>query len=353
VPYTGVESSCWISVKNALVWYMRPQETSMIGLWRLITRTDYDVLYINSLFSELSIKVLFLRAMGFLGRAEVVLAPRGELSPGALEIKGAKKKIYLVISRLAGFYRDIIWHASTKYEADDISRIFPKTLSRFGMRDRQVRIAPDPFLLPENPFSATNPTSLYKEPGHLRIISISRITKKKNLEFAIRLLVGIKGCVQFDIYGPCEDPGYWDKCKSIIETLPSNVTVAYGGVVCSSEARDLFRRYHLFLFPTLGENFGHVIPEALSSGCLVLSSDQTPWRSLAKEKIGWDIGLDNLSGFQEALNTALDLNNEEFSRRSDAARHFMRKYCQKQTLELDELYTQLFANSPSRLNSGR
>jgi hypothetical protein len=43
--------------------------------------------------------------------------------------------------------------------------------------------------------------------------------------------------------------------------------------------------YDLFLFPTLGENYGHVISEALASGCPVVISDQTPWRNLEAEGI--------------------------------------------------------------------
>jgi len=38
--------------------------------------------------------------------------------------------------------------------------------------------------------------------------------------------------------------------------------------------------YDAFIFPTLGENFGHVIIESLSAGCPVLCSDQTPWNDV-------------------------------------------------------------------------
>ena len=38
--------------------------------------------------------------------------------------------------------------------------------------------------------------------------------------------------------------------------------------------------YNLFVLPTLGENFGHVIIEALTLGIPVLLSDRTPWTSI-------------------------------------------------------------------------
>lgn len=46
-----------------------------------------------------------------------------------------------------------------------------------------------------------------------------------------------------------------------------------------------------FLFPTLGENYGHVIFEALAAGCPVIVSDQTPWQDLEKREVGWVIPL--------------------------------------------------------------
>ncbi len=39
--------------------------------------------------------------------------------------------------------------------------------------------------------------------------------------------------------------------------------------------------YDLFVLPSLGENYGHVVFESLSSGTPVLISDKTPWFSSA------------------------------------------------------------------------
>ena len=41
----------------------------------------------------------------------------------------------------------------------------------------------------------------------------------------------------------------------------------------------IFLKNDLFVFPTLGENFGHVIFESLEASTPVLVSDQTPWKS--------------------------------------------------------------------------
>ena len=332
---------------------MRPKEARLIGLWRLITGIDHDLLYLNSLFSTSTIRTLFLRAMGLLDRGPVVVAPRGELSPGALEIKNIKKHVYLLISKLAGFYKGVVWHVSTDYEAEDIKRIFPWTKDGSETGSQLIRIAPDPFLLPTVSLRGKEMPSLHKEPGKLRIVFISRISRKKNLEYALRLLSELQGSIEFDIYGPLEDKEYWNKCRSIIKALPPNIYVVYRGIADSNDVRALFGCYHLFFFPTRGENFGHVIPEALSSGCLVLVSDQTPWRGLVQKEIGWDIGLDDPNGFVKALNEALAMDDLDFSRRSMAARHFLQDYYQRRMLELDDAYARLFDVTPGiRSNRG-
>ena len=296
-PYLSIEPSSWQDVNKALVWYMRPKETRLIGLWRLITQTEYDLIYLNSLFSVFTIRILVLRALGLFDKKPMIIAPRGELSPGALEIKNIKKRIYLLLSKMAGFYRGVVWHASTDHEAGDIRRVFPVASERFPMSAQPIRIAPDPFLAPGPSSKEMNNPPLRKEPGEMRIVFISRISRKKNLDYALRLLSNLQGNIHFDIYGPCEDERYWDECRSLINALPSSIQVEYRGIAQANDVRSLFSRYHLFLFPTRGENFGHVIPEALSSGCLVLLSDQTPGVALRKKEIGWDIALDDPSGF--------------------------------------------------------
>ena len=79
------------------------------------------------------------------------------------------------------------------------------------------------------------------------------------------------------IYGPLEDLVYWKRCQSLIAVLPSNVSVEYLGEVNPSSVMEVFSAFELFVLPTFGENYGHVVLECLTSGTPVLISDQTPW----------------------------------------------------------------------------
>jgi len=53
-----------------------------------------------------------------------------------------------------------------------------------------------------------------------------------------------------------------------------------------------------------------VIHEALAQGCPVLISDQTPWRNLHAEGVGWDIPLDEPEHFRRALQQCVDAGDE-------------------------------------------
>lgn len=75
---------------------------------------------------------------------------------------------------------------------------------------------------------------------------------------------------------------------------------------------DKLAEYDLFFLPTLGENFGHVIAEALSSGLPVLISDTTPWRDLAEKSLGWDIPLNEVDRFAECIEACAAKSPEEY-----------------------------------------
>jgi glycosyltransferase involved in cell wall biosynthesis len=65
--------------------------------------------------------------------------------------------------------------------------------------------------------------------------------------------------------------------------------------------RGIFSRHDLFLFPTRGENFGHVIFESLAAGTPVLVSDRTPWQDLDAAGVGWVRSLDRMQDFVDVI----------------------------------------------------
>ena len=79
---------------------------------------------------------------------------------------------------------------------------------------------------------------------------------------------------------------------------------------------------HVFLFPTLGENYGHVIQEALSAGCPVILSNQTPWNNLEKYDVGYVFPLEKMNLFAEAIEKYANFKSTEWSKLVNAAQKY-------------------------------
>jgi len=111
--------------------------------------------------------------------------------------------------------------------------------------------------------------------------------------------------------------------------------------------------YHLFLLPTRGENFGHAILEALSAGCPVLISDQTPWRGLESSGIGWALPLTEPERFRAVLNQCIAMDEAEFAHRSLQATCYATAWIQNQEQEAVQAYRRLFLDALEQAPIGK
>ena len=140
--------------------------------------------------------------------------------------------------------------------------------------------------------------------------------------------------VEFTIYGPIEDRHYWSRCEDAIRTLPPNIQVRYAGPVEHAQVSDALVQHDVILFPTLGENYGHVIVEAMMAGCLVVLSDRTPWRNLVETGIGWDLPLEQPERFRAVLEECIAMDGAAFGEASARATAFaMRQASDPSTVE--------------------
>jgi glycosyltransferase involved in cell wall biosynthesis len=282
VSYPGITPDTWIQIGKAWVYYASPRKRGISSWADLIRTTPHDVLYLNSLFDPMyTLRPLLCRKYFYISMKPVVVAPRGELSPGALGLKRWKKGPFLAIAKFARLYRNIHWHASTEDEARLIRR-------QFRVEDEVVIARNLPGIL--NSLSSTNSEDNWT--GPLRVVFLSRISRMKNLDFALNVISCCHMPIQFDIWGTLEDADYWMKCQAIIQAMPGNVQVRYYGAADHDNVPKIMAKYDLFFLPTLGENYGHVIAEALTAGTPVLLSDATPWRNLKADGVGWDLTLD-------------------------------------------------------------
>lgn len=288
--YENINNNQWYSVDGADVLYLSPSEMTVSRYIKIFNCESFDVLYLNSFFDKnFSIKPLLAFFLSKNKNKKILLAPRGEFSTGALELKKIKKKLFLYFSKIFKIYNKVFFHASSEIESRDIR-------NALGVSVDKIKIALD---LPGN--SKEGIMENNREDKILKLIFISRISRKKNLDVAINILKNVKERVDFDIYGPIEDNSYWEECKRSIINVPLNIKVKYCGEVNNSHVVKLMSEYDIFFFPTKGENFGHVISESLMAGTPVLISDQTPWVNLEEKGLGWEIPLEKEYLFVEKI----------------------------------------------------
>jgi glycosyltransferase involved in cell wall biosynthesis len=291
-PYKQVTPNSWNSLGGADVYYCSPSKRSWRTLRKLVAETGYDVLYLNSFCDPLfTIQLLLLRRLRMIPDRPVVLAPRGEFSEEALRMKAWKKRPYVWLAKRLGLLRGVLWQASSAHEVEDIRRVL-------GRWAREIMTAAD---LAPSADAAEPQSPKRKEPGVLRVVFLSRISPMKNLDGALRLLARVQAKVEFNVYGPVEDKRYWKECQSLMSGLPENVVCRYLGPVEPRGVLSVIADHDLFLLPTLGENYGHVILEALLAGTPVLISDQTPWRNLEKAGVGWDVPLGGTDSYRRII----------------------------------------------------
>lgn len=302
-PYPGITAGEWMKVGSARVNYVSRENLSFMYMLELLQTHPYHAIYLNSFFSTLAIRVLALRRVGLIPKVPIILAPRGEFSPGALQFKASRKKAYIALTKIGELCRDITWQASSSHEADDI-RLMWRDETRHAAR---VGITSEILSHETDALAVRKP----KQKGILHAAIILRISNKKNLDGALRLLRGVKGQMTWSVYGPVEDPEYWNLCKRLILGLPQNVRVFYHGAISHEQVGGVLAGKDLFFFPTFGENFGHAIIEALQAGCPVLISDQTPWRNLEERGVGWDVPLDKPELFHAAIEKMISMSEDE------------------------------------------
>ncbi len=304
------EVSDWNIYKNIPLRQLPPSFWGSRGLREALTEERYDILLLNGFHDKkFTIPALVWRRLGMIPRRPTILSPRGEFAPGALSLKSKKKQIYRRTVQLAGLTRDIWVHATADHERHNIDVT--------GLPFHGILQAPNVRLLPDLPDVSPPDGS-----GPLRIAFLGRVSPVKNLEFALDVLARVSAPVTFDIYGPKVDAAYWDRLKLLIAQLPDHISVNAHGALPHDRVSDTMATQDLFFLPTLGENFGHAINEALSAGLPALIADTTPWHGLQAVGAGWDLPLTYPERFVAAIEEMAS--NDTTKRRSmrAAARRF-------------------------------
>ncbi len=313
-PYSEVIADQWNTISPNVHVYYVSRASQKVGLFRrLLTEQKYDVVYIHLLFG-LWFSFLPLLLTKFHRQKLVIVASHGVLGKGALGVKPGRKKNFLKLMKLIGFYKGIIFHSVIAHETSDIKEHIGKKTRIAEARELPRRVTIPPARKP-------------KVAGRLTLVTVARISPEKNQLYALEILSQCKNQeIQYDLIGPVNDQDYWSRCKSLIDAMPPNIRVNYRGSINSEKILSELQGYDMMLLPTTGENFGHTILESFMAGCPVIISDRTPWRALEEAGIGRDISLDNPELYRETIEFFAKMGTDEFSAHSNRAFTYAQSY---------------------------
>lgn len=318
----GINPGKWNDGKNGVkIFYWPASFKKIFQLVKVYKQTADSIHYINGIYS-LWFNILPL----FLYKENIVLVPRGMLHDGALSQKSLKKKIYLSLFKLCGWHKKVHFHATDEKEKEFILHQFGKNI--------KVTVAPNiPKNIPVLP-------RVDKQTGILNLVSIALVGPMKNYHLVLAALKKATGEITYNIYGPVINTGYWNECLNIIKELPDNIKVNYHGDLLPEKVADALTGNHVFILPSVSENFGHAIFESFSVGKPVITSNNTPWKNLQNFRAGWNTET-SVGALTDVINQACDLNNEAYEVFCDGAKNMAANYFSN--ANFSAAYKQLFA----------
>lgn len=318
-PYNNLKFNKWNHKGNYRIIYLDKEHQNISYFNFLLNEKLYDTVYFNSLFSVYYTLLPLLVAIK--NKKRIVIAPRGMLGAGALNIKKTKKQLLLRVLKLSGIPKRISWQATAESEVEEVKKCFGANTNVF--------LAPN--LSAKMKSEIVGKTKLK---GKLNLFFLSRIALKKNLKAALQYLMEVSNeyKIRFAIIGPIDEIEYWKECEQLIKKMPNHITVNYIGAIPNLELPEILKEEHVMLLPTFHENFGHVIMESFQNGCPVIISDQTPWSNLENKRMGWDINLNEPKKFIKAIETMAKMNNLAYNEWSLNAFNFAKEKSNNETI---------------------
>ncbi len=120
-PYQNLEYNKWTIFKDGVnVFYASSQYQSLSSYKAIIKSIDFDVAYVNGIYSWKYSILPLIALRKFSGRK--IVASRGMLAKSAINVKSRKKQLFLKVSKLLHLYKGVIFHATNEKEKEDIKR---------------------------------------------------------------------------------------------------------------------------------------------------------------------------------------------------------------------------------------
>jgi glycosyltransferase involved in cell wall biosynthesis len=279
--------------------------------WRAVAREagSYDLIHVTGIFSWVNLAAA---AASRRRGVPVIVSPRGSLDPEGLKFSPRKKAVYFrfggsrALNEAAGF------HVTATRERDYVLALRPRV---------PVAVVPNGVVVP----SADELRRFANVPAAApTVLFLGRIHPKKNVIPLVRAWAAVlprHAGARLVLAGP-DDHGHSAEVRQTIAALGVENSVSLAGLVVGDDLSRLLATSRCLVLPSMTENFGNVVAEALAHRVPVIASTGTPWSGLRERSCGWWIA-PTVEGLAGALRAALQAEPAELQAMGDRGRRWM------------------------------
>jgi glycosyltransferase involved in cell wall biosynthesis len=199
------------------------------------------------------------------------------------------------------------WLAWQAYQRSDLSTadaLHATCEAEYGIiRELGLR---QPVILLPNGVEAPPSVSATQRSDRRTALFLSRLNPSKGVEMLLRAWRDVAPAGWKLVIAGNGSDDYVRAISASIARLGLADVVSLHGAVDDSAKWDLYRAADLFILPSLSENFGTVVGEALAVGLPVITTQATPWNWLPARQAGWWVATDT-GGLAVAVRAATSL----------------------------------------------
>ena len=236
------------------------------SIFRFIFSTK-NILYIHGCWR---LNFFFYVIIAKITNAKIVFSPHGMLDPYSFSLKPIRKKLvwFLFQKKILKFSDLIIVNSSTeKKNIDNIFKNKKTVVISHGISNMKK-----------------NHNIRLQKNKKIRFVFFSRIHPVKNLKKLIDIWHNDNFFRNYElsIYGDIADNQYF---KELNKKIYLNNNISYKGPLYKDKIKTL-SKYEVFILPSVSENFGLVVLEALKAGLYLILNKNLPWKIIKKNGLG-------------------------------------------------------------------